>query len=79
MARRKVVFAGPADFVDRNGTVIELGMRVSVMDGGIPVGEGDVCMFDEDSSQPIGVVSDIDSYLDIDDVRWLSPEDVEVF
>ena len=79
MVRRRMVFAGPADFTDMNGVVIELGMRVSVKDGGVTVTEGDVCMFDEDSSQPIGVVLDIDSYSYPQDIRWFSPEELEVF
>lgn len=74
-----MVFAGPADFTDMNGIVIELGMRVSVKEDGMTVAQGEVCMFDEDSSRPIGVVPDIDSYSYPQDVRWFSPEEIEAF
>ena len=79
MARRRMVFAGPADFMDMNGVVIELGMRVSAKQDGVTVTQGEVCMFDEDSSQPIGVVLDLDSYSYPQDIRWFSPEEIEVF
>lgn len=79
MARRKVVFAGPADFMDRDGVILEMGMRVSIMDGEDVVGYGDVCGFDEDSSAPIGVAPSIDPYPSEDDIRWLACEDILAF
>lgn len=74
---RRVFFAIPADFMDSEGTVIELGMRVALLDeDGYEVGYGEVCMFDEDSSQPIGVVSDLDSYPYPTGIRWVTPDEI---
>lgn len=76
--KRKLFFARPADFLDRDGTVIELGMRVAVIDAdGQEVGYGEVFRFDEDSAQPVGVVPDLDSY-SYHDVRWLATDEVRV-
>lgn len=75
--RRRVFFARPADFLDVDGTVIELGMRVAVVDSdGYESAYGEVCAFDEDSSQPIGIVSDLDSYSYPTDIRWMAPDEI---
>ena len=76
--RKRLYFAMPADFIDRDGMVIELGARVAILDDdGMETGYGEVCRFDEDSTQPIGVVTDIDSY-SYHDIRWLAPDEVRM-
>lgn len=76
MQKRRVFFAKPADFLDANGVVLELGMRVACIDeDGNESGYGEICAFDEDSVQPIGVVRDLDSY-PYQDIRWMEPDEL---
>jgi hypothetical protein len=76
MGKRRLFFARPADFMDADGTVLELGMRVSIInEDGLEIGSGEICLFDEDSMQPIGIVSDLDSY-SRRDIRWLAQDEV---
>ena len=72
----RIVLAGPADFVDANGVVIELGMRVALVDDGMVVGYGEVCLFDDDSARPIGVSVGSSPYDGTDGTRWMAVDEV---
>lgn len=77
-----IMIGRPADFYDRNGVAIEIGMRAFAMSWamGLPAGGsyGDVCRIDESSDQPIGIVDDLDSWDgSMSSLRWFPPDDIE--